>query len=49
MAAFCFWEKCGSWDGYRECHILPEWLLIYTTLNAFLQYKKRTHRSDGPC
>ncbi len=19
----------GSWKGYRECHIMPDWLLIY--------------------
>lgn len=19
----------GNWAGYRECHILPDWLLIY--------------------
>lgn len=19
----------GEWDGYRECHIKPDWLLIY--------------------
>ncbi len=19
----------GSWDGYRECHIQPDWLLVY--------------------
>ncbi len=19
----------GDWTGYRECHILPDWLLIY--------------------
>ena len=19
----------GNWSGYRECHILPDWLLIY--------------------
>ncbi|MDR0948861.1 MAG: type II toxin-antitoxin system YafQ family toxin [Lachnospiraceae bacterium] len=19
----------GNWDGYRECHIAPDWLLIY--------------------
>ena len=19
----------GNWTGYRECHILPDWLLIY--------------------
>lgn len=28
-------EKCkdhaltGNWKGYRECHILPDWLLVY--------------------
>lgn len=28
-------EKCkdhllkGNWDGFRECHIQPDWLLIY--------------------
>lgn len=21
----------GKWTGYRECHILPDWLLIYKT------------------
>ena len=20
----------GNWRGYRECHITPDWLLIYT-------------------
>lgn len=19
----------GNWAGYRECHILPDWLLLY--------------------
>ena len=19
----------GNWNGYRDCHILPDWLLIY--------------------
>ena len=19
----------GTWNGFRECHILPDWLLIY--------------------
>lgn len=22
-------ELSGNWSGYRECHILPDWLLIY--------------------
>ncbi len=21
----------GNWSGYRECHIEPDWLLIYRT------------------
>lgn len=24
----------GEWIGYRECHIKPDWLLIYTKLNT---------------
>lgn len=26
----------GSWIGYRECHILPDWLLIYSINNNIL-------------
>lgn len=26
----------GSWVGYRECHILPDWLLIYSVNNNIL-------------
>lgn len=22
-------ELTGDWTGHRECHILPDWLLIY--------------------
>ena len=22
-------ELVGNWRGYRECHIAPDWLLIY--------------------
>lgn len=22
-------ELSGNWDGHRECHIQPEWLLVY--------------------
>jgi len=27
-------ELKGKWIGYRECHIKPDWLLIYTKLNT---------------
>lgn len=23
------YELSGNWAGHRECHILPDWLLIY--------------------
>ena len=26
----------GSWLGHRECHILPDWLLIYRIENDVL-------------
>ncbi|MFI3175276.1 MAG: type II toxin-antitoxin system YafQ family toxin [Bacillota bacterium] len=26
----------GKYSGYRECHIEPDWLLIYTTKNDIL-------------
>lgn len=22
----------GNWKGYRECHILPDWLLVYEVI-----------------
>ncbi|HAT1824499.1 TPA: type II toxin-antitoxin system mRNA interferase toxin, RelE/StbE family [Legionella pneumophila] len=25
----CDHSLCGNWKGYRECHISPDWLLIY--------------------
>ena len=26
----------GNWNGHRECHILPDWLLIYRIENDVL-------------
>lgn len=26
----------GNWSGYRECHIQPDWLLIYKIENDLL-------------
>ena len=23
----------GKWSGYRECHVLPDWLLVYRIEN----------------
>jgi len=26
-------ELSGTWKGFRECHIEPDWLLIYRVIN----------------
>lgn len=26
----------GNWEGFRECHIQPDWLLIYLVENDIL-------------
>jgi len=26
---YCDHQLTGNWKGYRECHIEPDWLLIY--------------------
>ncbi|MGN0275664.1 MAG: type II toxin-antitoxin system YafQ family toxin [Hominisplanchenecus sp.] len=34
----------GNYSGYRECHIEPDWLLIYRqTDNELLLYRTGTH------
>ncbi len=29
-------ELRGNWNGFRECHIQPDWLLIYLIENDIL-------------
>lgn len=29
-------ELSGNWTGYRECHIQPDWLLVYRIDNDIL-------------
>ncbi len=36
----------GGWGGYRECHLAPDWLLIYkidTMLNALQLARAGSH------
>ena len=34
----------GNWDGYQECHMLPDWLLIYrATENDLYRVRTGTH------
>ena len=30
-------ELVGNWKGYRECHIIPDWLLIYKVSHAHVK------------
>jgi mRNA interferase YafQ len=33
----------GNWEGFRECHVLPDWLLIYKVdKQELLLYLERT-------
>ena len=33
----------GNWEGFRECHILPDWLLVYKIDgNKLILYLERT-------
>jgi mRNA interferase YafQ len=35
----------GEWIGYRECHVEPDWLLIYKPLpEAILFVRTGTHQ-----
>jgi mRNA interferase YafQ len=29
-------ELSGNWSGYRECHVQPDWLLIYKIRSSIL-------------
>lgn len=45
-------EKCrphnlsGNWNGYRECHIGPDWLLIYTVDETSVIFHRTGTHSD---
>ena len=36
----------GDWVGYQECHILPDWLLIYRVVGEELQLARTGTHSD---
>ena len=36
----------GNWKGYRECHILPNWLLIYAIKNDVIVLVRTGTHSD---
>lgn len=36
----------GNWHGYRDCHIEPDWLLIYKTSENHLVLVRSGSHSD---
>ena len=36
----------GNWRGYRECHIQPDWLLIYRVVGDELQLARTGSHSE---
>lgn len=40
---YCDHELTGDYKGFRECHITPDWLLIYEIINdELVLYLTRT-------
>lgn len=36
----------GNWSGYKECHIQPDWLLIYQIGNGMVVFERTGSHSD---
>jgi len=36
----------GNWKGYRECHIEPDWLLIYKTTDEEIRFARSGSHSE---
>lgn len=36
----------GNWSGCRECHISPDWLLIYQIGNGIIVFERTGTHSD---
>ena len=39
-------ELTGNYAGYRECHIQPDWLLIYYVQNNIITFDATGSHSD---
>lgn len=39
-------ELSGEWKGCRECHIQPDWLLIYEVGNGIIVFERTGSHSD---
>jgi len=43
---FCDHQLKGEYAGYRECHIKPDWLLIYDIENGVLTFSRTGSHAD---
>ncbi len=39
-------QLTGNWRGRRECHISPDWLLIYKTGDGIILFERTGSHSD---
>jgi mRNA interferase YafQ len=39
-------QLTGGWKGYRECHITPDWLLIYRIKDEVLELVRTGSHTD---
>ena len=39
-------QLTGNWKGFRECHIRPDWLLIYRIVENELQLTRSGSHSE---
>jgi mRNA interferase YafQ len=39
-------QLSGNWQGHRDCHIEPDWLLIYKITDADLYLERTGSHSD---
>lgn len=39
-------QLSGNWSGHRDCHIEPDWLLIYKTSTDELRLERTGTHSD---
>jgi mRNA interferase YafQ len=36
----------GEWSGYRECHVEPDWVLIYKVVGEEIVFTRTGTHSD---
>ncbi|MEG0378793.1 MAG: type II toxin-antitoxin system YafQ family toxin, partial [Eubacterium sp.] len=36
----------GNWAGHRECHLQPDWLLLYQINNGLIIFERTGSHSD---